>query len=266
MTESIHPKALNEFNHGDDALEAGDRARARFHFVRAVSFLEDVEQPKQRRDELAALALALLRRGFGDVASPALNEVIKLDDKRGARQSLGIDFLRYAWARLQAGDLNAAWDNFERARELSLEYGDHANAAAASTNMAIVISQDKRRLQAGGVVRAIGLLRESLGFLKKAEKETKNQQEPSLEETQITTRVALIQALAVSDADPEDIFKLARELYNRFGEKLRQDQWHNTLGPIRDTIKRLQAKGFDVNEFEQRFPELQRHGPPPLTV
>jgi tetratricopeptide (TPR) repeat protein len=110
----------------------------------------------------------------------------------------------------------------KRALKISLDNGDYANAASASTNLALIVGRQ------GRMDEAINLLKSSLAYLEK-------KPHPN---TEIITRLALIQALGAEQREPELAVNVARELFKRFSDKLRPDQRNAVTGPLKNIIRR----------------------------
>ena len=157
--DKLIEKVEDEIRAGIDAMgKSNDEAR--YHYQRALSYLEDIEDEERRRQELGVTALTLVRSGFPDLAAPAAREAIVLDEKAGDLRHLGEDLIAYGIAEMGLGQLGDAAQYFKRALEVCEGNGDYDNAASASTNLAILIGQDEHRLR-----EAIKLLRNSLSYL-----------------------------------------------------------------------------------------------------
>ena len=195
------------------------------YLQQAFDRLEDVADLKARRAQYARLATLFVRLEAADRGLLAAREAVALDEEVGDRNLLGQDILLCGTAMGTLGNLQAAEEAYRDARRIFIEDKNWANAASATTNIAVLVGQED-------IAQGIELLEESLVFLKRK----------GFPDTEITTRIALIQALVVANGPPKRVFEVAKELYRKFKDELRPDQRENSVGPLEDAIERYLAK------------------------
>jgi tetratricopeptide (TPR) repeat protein len=229
-------------NEGIEALQANRRDHAALWFSQGLDAFDRIEDGRMRRDELGSVAQLLDRLGFPDLALYAAGEAAELDEQLGDRRALAEDLVGQGNACLHLGRSAEAEDFYRRALAICLEDGHWDNAASAATNIAIIIGND------GRMDEAIALLQESLGYVERSAGH------PS---TEVITRMALLQALAATDREPELAIETAKPLLGRLRGELRDDQVDNTIGPLRACVAQYLAghPGLDADEFKrEHFP------------
>jgi len=212
-------------NAGIDALRQNKRDQAALHFRDALDSYEEIENDAERRTELGAFALLLDQTGFPDLSLIAARQAVDLSVKLGDKRRQAEDIVTCGNAQLHLGNTKEAVGLYREALDICLANGDLDNAASASTNIAIIVGNQ------GDMKEAVKLMYKSLDYLAKKE-------HPA---TEITTRLALTQALEMEGHPPEEIFDVARPIA-RFANNLRDDQWVNLRGPLEQSIQRYVAK------------------------
>lgn len=231
-----------EIDRGIEALNVRDRDRAIDHFQRALDGLDGVADLKSRRDEFAKMAMLFCQLDVADLGLLAAREAVAIDEQLNDRNLLGQDILLCGTAMGTLGNLAAAEQAYRDGRQIFIEDENWANAASATTNIAILVGQED-------IKQGIELLEESLVYLERQE----------FPDTEITTRIALIQALVVDHRPPERVFEVATGLFERFLDRLRPDQRENSIGPLEQVIDRHLAKHPEVDPAvwkAQKFPML----------
>ncbi len=204
-----------------DAIRISDKQGAVAHLNRAMQALENAPNERDRRDRYVAVANWLLRLGEAMGGLEAARAAVAVDEAMEDRNLLGQDILLVGTAVGTLGNLHAAEQAYRDARQIFIDDENWANAASATTNIAVLIGQDD--IDAG-----IDLLEESLVFLSREE----------FPATEITTRIALIQALALAERPGERVFEIAATLFERFWDELRPDQKQSSVGPLEQVMAR----------------------------
>jgi tetratricopeptide (TPR) repeat protein len=245
VAESIDMATLqtikSQTDRGVKALTRGDRSGAIDAFQEAFDGLDDVPNMRERRDEYALLGTMFIKSGAPDRALLAARAAVELDEALNDRNLLGQDILMCGTAIWHMGNIAGAIDAYRDAHRIFVEDQSWANAASANTNIAILVGQKD-------IVGAINLLEESLFYLDRA----------PFPDTEIKTRIALIQALVVDKRPPQRVFEVAQLLFARFWGRLRSDQKENSVGPLDDAIARHLAANpvADPTAWKaKRFPE-----------
>ena len=206
---------------GVAAFEANDRDGALACFQQALDTLEAVEDKTAQRDQFARLGTGFIHLGAPDRALLAAQAAVALDQELGDRNFEGQDILLCGTAYAGLGNLQAALSAYRDARDIFVQDENWANAASANTNIAIYVGQQD-------LDQAIDLLEQSLTYLTRQ----------AFPDTEITTRIALIQALVVAERPEKRVFEVARVLFDNFLEQLRPDQKENSIGPLEQAIER----------------------------
>ncbi len=206
---------------GIEAIQAGDGNLAVNELQTAFDRLGDVADRKSRRDKYALLGTLFIRLQAGERALAAARAAVELDEALGDRNLLGQDILMCGTAIGTLGNHEGAVAAYRDARRIFLEDENWANAASATTNIAIIEGQND--IDAG-----IEMLEESLGYLARQ----------PFPDTEITTRIALVQALVVAERPPQRVFEVAADLFRKFWDELRPDQRENSVGPLDIAIER----------------------------
>jgi tetratricopeptide (TPR) repeat protein len=203
------------------ALESGDRDGAIDAFQEAFDGLDHVPEEQERRDKYALLGTMFINLDLPDRGLLAARAAVDLDEALNDRNLLGQDILTCGTAIGRMGNIAGALEAYRDARRIFVEDKNWANAASANTNIAIIVGQKD-------IGEAIDLLEESLTYLERI----------PFPDTEITTRIALIQALVVDDRPPERVFEVAQPLFAKFWDRLRADQKENSVGPLDQAIAR----------------------------
>lgn len=218
-------KVEAQINSGVEAIQIGDRNRAIRNLQAAFDKLDEVTDRRKRRDKYALLAALFNRLQAAERGLDAARAAVKLDEALGDRNLLGQDILLCGTALGTLGNHQAAEEAYRDARRIFIEDENWANAASATTNIAIIVGQND-------VDQSIELLEESLVYLNRR----------AFPNTEITTRIALVQALVVANRSPERVLEVADELFRKFWDDLRPDQRENSVGPLEIAIERYLAQ------------------------
>lgn len=204
MDETIVKKIKTEADKGIEAGNMRQTDRASLHFNNALNLAEDLEDERTRRDEISLLATLFEMYDFPDLALPAAEEAVELDHSLGLDSLLGQDLLTVGNAHSMMENTVKAEALFQEALEIFLKRDEWANAASASTNIAGIVANG------GDIPRAIEILKTSLEYLVR---------EP-FDDTEINTRLTLLQAMELEGHDIEHTIENARLLCSRFWDKM----------------------------------------------
>ena len=202
-----------EGNNGIAALKRRLTDRAGEHFNNALNLADEIEDERQRRDELATLSALFQQCGFPDLALMAAEEAVELDRALGLESFLGQDIISVGNAHMSMENTQKAQAYFEEALGMFVEQGEWANAASANTNLAAIVAN------AGEMPKAITMLETSLRYLAK---------EP-FDNTETQTRFLLLQALEVTVSDVARAVENAQQLVSRFLHEMPPDQRQMTV-------------------------------------
>jgi tetratricopeptide (TPR) repeat protein len=243
MMESQHAKeGRKATNKGIEVLEMKQRDLAASYFDTALERFEAIEDDAERCRELGVFALVLDNVGFPDLALMAGNIAVDLNEKLGDKTQMAEDLNTCGMAQMHLGNAEEALVLYRQAFEIFESKHRWANAASAFTNMALIIGNG------GKMDEAIKMLYKSLDYLS----------EEVFPSTEITTRIALIQAMEAEKRSPEDIFAVARPL-SKFASELRHDQWEGLRGPLKIALERYMKDHPDVDQYDvirQYLPNL----------
>jgi len=246
MSPDSVKQSRDEAKAGIAAMERGRQDEAGLHFLCALNCLDDVQDLRERRHLLSEASEFFLDAGFEDLALMAVLDALDADKKSGPERSLIKDSITYANINTRLGNLERAEASYRSILERCLKKGDYANAASASTNLAGILADDNY------LEEATRLLENSLDYLKKEE----------FRDTEINTRLMLIQVLEVQHCDCQRTFDEARTVLDLFSSELPQ-RHREVLGrSVEDALKRhlVNHPNIDAEQWKkQEFPEL--YGP-----
>ena len=191
----------------DRGLEAVRRGRADLageHFNRALGHAEDLGDDRTRRDELAVLSILFDECGFPDLALSAAEESVALDRQLGLDDLLHGDLLNVGTAHLNMDNDARAEASFREALDRAIGRRDWANAASASTNLGNVFAKHDE------MKRAIEAYEKSLEYLA----------QEAFAETEMNTRLMLLQVSELDQYDVDRTVENARLLCARFWQDL----------------------------------------------
>lgn len=237
MAEAI-ARSQHEVNLGIHALRRGRKDEAGIYFWRALDALDAVDNERQQRDVLSEIAQFFLTAGFEDLALMAVADAMALDAKLGFPAGMIRNRMTHANVHMRLGNHEAAEASYRELIEHCVKHGELANAASASTNLAIILANEGYRKE------AIGMLAQSLRWL----------EQDALPETEIITRITLVQVLEFEESDPARIFDEARALLDRQGGAL-TPQYLDVLRQFIDQAAKRQG-GDAEQRKRKRFPEL----------
>lgn len=209
MDDAAVRKIEDEANRGLKAAQANRPDVAGQHFNNALRQAEDLADDRTRRDELSVLSMLFDNCGFPDLALMAAEESVELDRELGLDGLIHQDLLNVGNAHLNLGNDAKAEACFREALKLALGRGEWANAASANTNLGNVLAGRD------GFEEAIGIYEKSLEYLEKE----------AFDDTEINTRVMLLQVSEIAGHDVDRAIDNARKLCERY--------WNDLQGPHR---------------------------------
>jgi tetratricopeptide (TPR) repeat protein len=186
-------RSQQEVHDGIRAHNDGRPDDAGVHFWRALACIGDVPDPAERRSLYSEIAGVFSQGGFHDLALMAVEDALAIADRPADR-------IAYANTHLRLGNRDEAEAAYRSILERCRAQGDFANAASAATNLATILADD------GYHADAAGLLEESLGYLERVD----------FPDTEMNTRLALVQVLELAGRPPERILEVARVLVDRY--------------------------------------------------
>jgi tetratricopeptide (TPR) repeat protein len=228
MDETTVNRIKAEADMGLKAVQAGRPDLAGQHFNNALNHAEDLEDDRTRRDEISVLSMLFDECGFPDLALMAAEESVEIDRRLGLNALLHEDLLNVGTAHLNLDNDAKAEACFREALDLAIKQGDWANAASANTNLGNVATKH------GEMKRAIAIYEKSLEYLAK---ETSD----NTDNTEINTRVMLLQASEIDNYDVDRSIDNARKLCGRF--------WKDMQDMHRQAAKEL------INQAVERYLE-----------
>lgn len=204
MTSDSVARSQAEVGAGIQAHNEGRRDDAGIHFWRALASLDGVREPRERRSLYSEIAGIFARGGYNDLALMAVQDAIDAARRLGDEKALAADLMEYANTHLRLGNRDEAEATYRSLLKRCVARRDFANAASASTNLAAILAND------GYLADAIDLLENSLEYLERV----------SFPDTELNTRLALVQALDLAGGPPGRILEVARVLVDRFLDEL----------------------------------------------
>ena len=220
--EEIIRKSVNEANIAMSMIREG-RINAGVHFWRALVYLDSLKDLRMKRNELIIISNQLFSRmKFYDLSLFAVQSAIELDELLQDPRSLVNDMIDYGNINVNMGNNDLALDNYRRVIDICLGNNDFANAASASTNLGGILAS------MGKMLEAIPLLNQSIEYLKKA----------PFPETEINTRLLLINVLYIQKIEPAKVIENAEVLYNLYADKIQKDSKKMVASALESAIER----------------------------
>ena len=243
MQTAAAKRGTDLINAGIQAAHGGRSDEAGTHFLAALDVFATLPDPAERRGELGPAALAFERMGQHDLALMAVQDALELDQQLNDHRHFAEDLLTLGNIQMNLGHAAEAEKTYERVLVVCLTHGYLDDAASASTNIAILMANSQRMIQ------AIERLQQSLGYLA-------TQPHPH---TEINTRLALIQAVDVQSADPALAIDAAKGLFARRAKELRREEWQTADAAFRRSVERYLAadRKLDGAAWKaENFPQL----------
>ena len=193
-------KIKAEADRGLQAVRAGRMDVAGQHFNSALNHATSVANERDRRGELAVLSTLFDECGFPDLALSAAEDSVELDRRLGFDDVLQEDLLNEGSAHLNMDNDAKAQQCFREALDLAVARRAWANAASANTNLGNILAKH------GDFKGAIERYEKSLEYLK----------QEGFDNTEMNTRLMLLQVSELSTSDVERSIDNARTLCARF--------------------------------------------------
>jgi len=231
-------QAKKEANLAIELFNQNNRTEAGTHLNNALELYESIEDKNERAKKLGGFAILTDKLQFPDIGLMAIIQAIELYEELGEKRRTVSCHIAKANLELHLGSEDQALSSYRDLLKMCIKEGFFSDAASASTNIAGMIGNR------GEVDEAIEMLFQSIEYLKK----------DPFPDTEITTRMALIQFLEHKKESPEKIFSIANPL-KQFSEKI-HSQYMNILNVILgQTVNRyLQSNpGSSADDVKKNF-------------
>lgn len=212
----------------DDLIQRGIAAQnelrfddAGLLFWRALTCIDASPDLKERRDQSFQLASFFLRATHEDLALLAISDTIRLDEKLKDDSSLNSHLIFYGNVHMRLGNMDEAKATFADVVERCLKIDDYADAASASTNLAMMTANS------GDGAGAIKLLRNSLKYLAKK----------PFPETEFITHITMIQTVAIHHGDPALAVESGIAIGKNFSERVTDDIRQLLVQPLQAAVE-----------------------------
>jgi tetratricopeptide (TPR) repeat protein len=199
------------------------RLNAGVHCWRALTVLDNMKDLRMKRNCLLVLAEQVFKglKCF-DLSLFAIQSAIEIDKSLSDTKSLAQDLLVYGNINMDLGNTYSAIEAYRKTIEINLKNQDFANAASASTNLAIMLANNYK------LEESITLLNQSLSYLDKK----------PFPDTEITTRLALIRILSLKNIEATKVIENAEVLFNLYSAKIPQNTKSMVAGALEQAIQR----------------------------
>jgi tetratricopeptide (TPR) repeat protein len=241
--EEIIRKSISEANIAVGIIRTG-RLDAGAHFWRALEYLDNIKDLPTRRKQLIHISTELFNGFmFYDLSLFAVQSAIEIDKILQDQRTLVADIIAYGNINMNMGNNDLAADNYRKAIDICLKNKDYADAASASTNLAGILASN------GKMLEAIPLLYQSIEFLRK----------DPFPETEINTRLLLINVLYLQKTEPTKIIENAEALYKLYPDRIPKDPKKMVAGALESAIERylLEHPELEIQSWKkQKLPLL----------
>ena len=230
-------------NRGIAQMQQGRRDRAAVEFEAALDAAETITDDRTRRDEISVLATMFASFGLNDLALVAAEEAVELDRSLKLDSQLPGDLLAVGNAHAQLENAGKAEAAYNEALSIAITSKQWADAASATTNLAGTAANS------GQLDQAATLLQTSLDYLKR---------EP-FDETEINTRLTLLQVLELGGGDLELALNNAEILCNTYWQRVSPDarpMVTDFVGRMLQRYAEAHAEARDPAWVQRRFPTL----------
>lgn len=185
--------------------EAGDV------FFNSLQLIEAQADGPARSRLLGSAAGVYSSAGHPDLALMAMQALLESPERRQNPASHCADILTLANSWSQLGREAASYSVNETALAYAIEHRRFADAASASTNLAM------RDGNSGNLARALERLQRSLEFLGN----------DSFPETDAITRLTLLQVVNAMDVDPTFALEASKDLFSRLARHVGPERWNS---------------------------------------
>ena len=212
-------------NQGLQAAQAGRADLASRYFSDALDRAGDLADPRTRRDELSSLSTLFDESGFPDLALTAAEESVALDRELGLDILIQGDLLNVGTAHLNLDNDAKAEAVFREVLNNAVARGSWANAASANTNLGNVLAKHD------DMKGATAAYEKSLEYLAKE----------AFDDTELNTRLMLLQTSVIGQHDVDRTLVNARTLYQKFWEDLQDGHRQAITALITQAVDRYLA-------------------------
>ncbi len=231
MSAQAVERARQDVDAGIAAARAGRFDESGTHFYTALQAFERLPDLLVRREEAGSAALVFARCGHPDLALMAVQTAIDLDAQLGNAGAHCADLLNLANLQMSLRQIAACEAANEAALGIALAHQRYGDAASASTNVAIQCANSGRFDQ------AISRLQASLAHLRQADHP----------ETDVITRLVLIQVSDAAGADPAPAVAAAEDLFGRLATELDPARWQQAEPAFRRCVDRYLADHPEID-------------------
>jgi hypothetical protein len=236
-------------DHGMERTRAGHFGEAGRCFLQVLELIDTWPDGPERSTQLSVLGDLCAGAGHPDLALMAVQGLVESPDRRRHPAQHCADLLTLAnsWAGLGRTAAAAAVNGAVLA--LALEHQRYADAASASTNLAILDAN------AGRLPQSLERLQASLAWLAK----------DSNPDTDAITRLSLVQVVDAMHADPAIALDASVDLFTRLERHVGPQRWQAAAPAFHRLIERYVAAhpGLDGETWKRNtFPLVFGDGPP----
>lgn len=234
-------------NRGIAAMRRQDRVQAAVHFDAALGAAEAIADDRPRRDEVSVLATLFMQFGFNDLGLMAAEAAVDLDRSLRLEAELTGDLLALGNAHSNMENEAKAEAAYREALRVALKSERWADAAGASTNLAGMIGNR------GDFAQAAEMLKTSLGYLERG----------SFVETEVNTRVTLLQVLELGAGEVEEALENARALCGPLWDAVPPHARDVVAEFVRRLVERYARTHAEARQpawMAKNFPQVQERG------
>lgn len=244
MSDTSYMKLFHTYlNDAESSNEQRDDQATRYYLAQAAAAASEIVDDTSRRHALSSIAKHAVNMEYPELSQQLARQLIRLDRQLGRIGWVITDLLSYGSSLHHSRQHLEAEGVYLQAYDLALEIKSWQRAAAASTNYAAAIAAR------GALDEAQKWLESSLKYLHR---------EPDLD-TEVRTRVMLIQTMHIRGEKLATCFETTRELLNEHKNNI--SRVHRILihGMMDPVLKSYFNENPDLEPqtwIRENFPEL----------
>jgi tetratricopeptide (TPR) repeat protein len=218
----------------DQAIESSRAQRfgeAGQQFLRAIEHIETWKDGHERSQQLGLTAHLCTRAGHPDLALMALQGLLESSERRSEPGHHCADMLTLANSWIGLGRPAASEAVNRAALAHALEHRRFADAASASTNLAMIAANS------GRLPEALKRLQASLEFLAK----------DSNPDTDAITRLSLLVVVDALQADPAIALDASGDLFTRLKPHVGPDRWKSASQAFHRLVDRYLSSHPEID-------------------